>query len=593
MADTTAPVLLGLDLPSVIDADAFGKFMLTARAADPGGEGVRSVIVYFDKWFVLVDQHQLGGYDRIVVNGWFTGDTFGDATPDTASHRLPVVSASRSGDYHITKVAVEDMAGNRTVYSNGQLQAMGINTTFELRGGQSHNDTTPPELRKLFMPTTIDLAGGPSTLFVAGEVTDDGGAGIASMSVSFDRALDVGVGLGKGFSIDLAAWDTAPGAPGQPVSFWDTEHVLTGETPSGTYGLTGVTLVDKAGNTSTYTAAQLKALGFKTELQVTGSSAPQPAVPTATLADAISDEGFVLAVASSAWKTGSDNSFELVVSYDPTESRYVGASLAGAASGTVTASVSENGTLGTLTIVGTGSFASGAGIDVTMAQLTDREPSLYAVKEFTVNGAPQVFPDAYPARDAVRGGDIDEDFQFLSDLIDGGAGYDTVRFSGDLEGATVTRTDGGVRVVTEYGESYTLANVERLAFFEDYVVFDQDGMAAQAWRLYRAAFDRAPDREGLGFWISQLEHGMSREALAGHFITSSEFGPLQSSSAFVMTLYHNVLDRDPDAAGLAYWTGAIDAGLSREQALVFFSDNPENLARVIAETTNGIEYTLW
>lgn len=592
MADTTAPVLLGLDIPSVVDADAFYRALLvTAHAADPGGQGVARVIVYFDRPLHLRDHLWSGTTDRFVIDGLYTGNTFRDTSPDAASRGLPVTSMNVSGNYHVTKVAVEDDAGNRTVYSNAQLQAMGVNTTFELKGGQSQADTTPPELLKLLMPATVDLSGGPSTLFVAGEVTDNGGRGVSSMTVSFDRVLDVGFGPSKGFSVDLAGWDST--SSGQAVAFWDMDHVLMGQTASGAYRVASVTVYDKAGNSRSYTTEQLKALGLNTELQVTGSTAPQPPLPTATLTDAIRDDGFVLAVASTSWKAGSDNNFKLVIQYDALESRFEGASLAGGASGTVAASVSQDGRIATVTITGSGSFAAGAGVELRMAQLMDREPSIYEVKEFMVNGGVQVFPSANVYRQAVRGGESDETFRPEAQLIDGGAGYDTVAFSSAREGATVTRDGGGVRVVTADGNSFTLANVERLSFIEDFVVFDPDGLAAQAWRLYRAAFDRVPDREGLGFWISQLERGMSREELAGHFLASSEFGPLQSTSAFVTTLYRNVLDREADAAGLDYWTSAIEAGLSHQQALVYFSDNPENLAKVVAETANGIEYTLW
>jgi hypothetical protein len=34
------------------------------------------------------------------------------------------------------------------------------------------------------------------------------------------------------------------------------------------------------------------------------------------------------------------------------------------------------------------------------------------------------------------------------------------------------------------------------------VALDVDGAAGQAYRLYQAAFDRAPDKNGLGYWIN-------------------------------------------------------------------------------------------
>ena len=590
MADTTAPILLGLDIPPVFEADAFYRALLaTARAADPGGEGVRRVVVYFDQPLYLADHLWSGHTDRLAIDGLFTGNTFQDATPDTASRGLPFTSANMAGNYQVTKVAVEDLAGNRAVYSQAQLQAMGVNTAFELKGG--HTDTAPPQLLSLVMPASLDLSTGSARLFLAGSAQDPaGGTGLSSMTVNFDHALDFGSGSYASLTIGFDEWG---GAAGQALPFFDIAHFIGAGTPAGAYRVTGVTLRDKVGLATSYTTAQLEALGVNTALQVTGSSAAPPAAPGARLGDAIGDGGFVLALASDAWQAGSDNTFRLVIGYDPTKSRFVEASLAGGGGATVAATVSENGSTATLTITGSGRVAAGSDLQVTMAQLADMAASRYEIKEFTVNGAAQAFLDEYTYRDAVKGGAGDDLFRPESQLIDGGGGFDTVEFFSAHEGATVSRDDGGVRAVTADGKAFTLTNVERLGFQEDYVVFDQDGSAAQAWRLYRAAFDRAPDREGLGFWISQLEHGLARADMAARLLVSSEFGTAATTSDFVATLYRNVLDRAPDAAGLAYWRDAIDAGLSRGEALVQFSDNPENLARIVAETANGIEYTLW
>lgn len=584
MADTTAPVLLGLELPSVIEADAFYRALLvTARASDPGGEGVRRVVVYFDKPINLADHLWVGTSDQLVIDGLFSGNTFHDATPDTASRSLPATSYNMSGDYRITKVAVEDMAGNRSVYSSGQLQAMGVNTSFELKGG--HHDTTAPVLRKLVLPSSIDLSSGQAALALAGEVVDDpGGTGVTFMKIEFDRPLVSSFGSSTGTSIAFAA---GAGASGQPLSFTDSTYLLSGETAPGTYQIARVSLVDRAGNETVYTSAQLKALGFNTELQVGGSKGT-----AATLAPAVSEDGFVLALAPTAWKAG-DNSFRLVIGYDPTKTSYVKAALGEGALGDLSVAMSEDGTAGTLVITGSGSFQAGSAIEVSLRQLKAMEASAYQVKEFVVNGVAQAFPDAGGYLQALRGSEGNDRFNTDVRLIDGGAGYDVVDFSSAREEATITRSEAGVKVLTADGKSYTLANVERLNFGEDYVVFDEDGLAAQAWRLYRAAFDRTPDREGLGYWISQLEDGMAREEMAAWLMASGEFGPLQNTAAFVTSLYRNVLDREPDAGGLAYWTQVIDAGQSRQAVLVAFSDAPENLAKVIGETGNGIEYALW
>ena len=48
---------------------------------------------------------------------------------------------------------------------------------------------------------------------------------------------------------------------------------------------------------------------------------------------------------------------------------------------------------------------------------------------------------------------------------------------------------------------------ERLTFSDANIALDIDGNAGQAHRIYKAAFDRAPDLGGLGFWINTLDNG--------------------------------------------------------------------------------------
>ncbi|MFW2381566.1 MAG: DUF4214 domain-containing protein [Acidimicrobiales bacterium] len=94
-------------------------------------------------------------------------------------------------------------------------------------------------------------------------------------------------------------------------------------------------------------------------------------------------------------------------------------------------------------------------------------------------------------------------------------------------------------------------------------------------RLYSAAFLRAPDPAGLQYWLS-VDAGLIDVAYV--FTISEEFkiryGDLDDR-AFVDRIYRNVLERSPDAAGFAYWTGLMDNGLSRQEVLLYFSDSAE------------------
>lgn len=107
----------------------------------------------------------------------------------------------------------------------------------------------------------------------------------------------------------------------------------------------------------------------------------------------------------------------------------------------------------------------------------------------------------------------------------------------------------------------------------------------QVYRLYQAALDRAPDYAGFASWFGMLDNnGGSVQDVAKSFVNSAEFrakyGAL-SNTQFVTQLYANVLDRAPDAAGLAAWVGALDGGMSRADLLLGFSDSAEMRANAM------------
>lgn len=103
---------------------------------------------------------------------------------------------------------------------------------------------------------------------------------------------------------------------------------------------------------------------------------------------------------------------------------------------------------------------------------------------------------------------------------------------------------------------------------------------AQAYRLYRAAFSRKPDAGGQVFWTAALDSGQTLLDVANFFIGSSEFqslyGAALKNKEFMVTLYKNVLGREPDLGGLAYWLGRLVSGTTRAEVLVGFSESAEN-----------------
>ncbi len=101
---------------------------------------------------------------------------------------------------------------------------------------------------------------------------------------------------------------------------------------------------------------------------------------------------------------------------------------------------------------------------------------------------------------------------------------------------------------------------------------------SQIHRLYRAYFLRSADAGGQCFWSRQLAGVLTLEQISESFAASPEFrsryGALDDE-AFVRLVFDNVLGRAPDAEGLAFWVGELSAGRSRGSMMIGFSESPE------------------
>lgn len=182
--------------------------------------------------------------------------------------------------------------------------------------------------------------------------------------------------------------------------------------------------------------------------------------------------------------------------------------------------------------------------------------------------------------------------------VDGGAGIDTVVVDGARAGFTIAASGGGFTVggTPLAAGSVRLTGVERLAFDDATVALDIDGNGGMVYRLYQAAFGRAPDPGGLGFWIGAKDGGVSLDAIAAQFLGSEEgirlYGAQPSSATLVQAMYRNVLGREPDADGFAYWLDALEnGGLTSARLLVDFSESAENQAAIAELIGNGFAYT--
>lgn len=98
-------------------------------------------------------------------------------------------------------------------------------------------------------------------------------------------------------------------------------------------------------------------------------------------------------------------------------------------------------------------------------------------------------------------------------------------------------------------------------------------------RLYSAYFLRPPDPSGLNYYLGKRRSGSTLSSLSNTFVVSNEFknryGSL-SNQDYVKLVYQNVLGRQPDSAGLQYWTNQLNTNKkSRGQVMLSFSDSNE------------------
>ena len=92
--------------------------------------------------------------------------------------------------------------------------------------------------------------------------------------------------------------------------------------------------------------------------------------------------------------------------------------------------------------------------------------------------------------------------------------------------------------------------------------------------LYIGYYDRAPDPGGETYWVGQLQAGMSLSAIAQSysvqtestnlypFLASPNTASTAAVQAFVTSVYENLFNRAPDAAGEAYWVTQLQTGAS-------------------------------
>lgn len=249
---------------------------------------------------------------------------------------------------------------------------------------------------------------------------------------------------------------------------------------------------------------------------------------------------------------------------------------------------------GTMSLYGSGAQAGGL---VAVLTLADLRSGHFVTAGSDGHGGTQIgLSDSDPGLAHLVQGCAGDDRLTLGgyalNYVDGGAGHDRLELGAiGLRGSDVAVQADGTLLLHAGGETAVLRDVEEVRFADGRMVFDLHDPAAEVMRLYGAALGRSPDQTGLNHFIDALDGGQSLTGIATGFLNSPEFAARYGSlddSGFVARLYANVLGRAPDADGLAFHTGNLAHGMSRENLLVAFSESPENIARTAPTVQAGI-----
>lgn len=223
---------------------------------------------------------------------------------------------------------------------------------------------------------------------------------------------------------------------------------------------------------------------------------------------------------------------------------------------------------------------------------------LYGEYENAIGSSSDDFIVGNALDNKIEGRGSDDKFIGLAgnDTIDGGEGIDILLLTGNRADFSFIKNTTGYTIKDNKGTEGTdfLTNVERLEFTDKTIALDIEANAGQTYRVYKAAFNRTPDNDGLKYWIQMMDGGKKLSEVASGFIASNEFkslyGANPTSDQFVGKLYNNVLGRAPDAGGFNYWVGLLDnKQIDMTSMLVNFSESTENKAAVIGVIQNGIE----
>ncbi len=142
-----------------------------------------------------------------------------------------------------------------------------------------------------------------------------------------------------------------------------------------------------------------------------------------------------------------------------------------------------------------------------------------------------------------------------TDFLDGGAGTDTAVLAGTMAQSTVSFDGNGYIGLTASGQSDTLANIEWLQFSDRTAA--TAGLAAIV-EGYLSFFARLPNASELGVWSQGFSAGTTVAAF--NKVLANDAAGKANTPGLVSYLYDGYLGRAPSPSEISYWSGALQSG---------------------------------
>ena len=100
---------------------------------------------------------------------------------------------------------------------------------------------------------------------------------------------------------------------------------------------------------------------------------------------------------------------------------------------------------------------------------------------------------------------------------------------------------------------------------------------------YSTFLGRASDPSGLSYWVSEMQAGMTEVQVVSAFIAAEDGLVEPSDSAFVESLYSEILGRSAASSEVSAWDQALGSGVSRASAASDFLGSTEALSRAVSD----------